>query len=131
MYLYFFFFKQKTAYEVRISDWSSDVCSSDLGGRRRAARPSTRGELRIQQRYAALDALRVHGRQLPDDHRRRRPVRRGDSGLFARQPARPPIRTLIAAVCPALLIMGTSRPHPPGEPTRRRDRTSTGLNSSP
>src|SRR3546814_10044346 len=31
----FFFFKQKTAYEMRISDWSSDVCSSDLA---RAAR---------------------------------------------------------------------------------------------
>src|SRR3546814_1845888 len=31
MYCYlFFFFKQKTAYEMRISDWSSDVCSSDL-----------------------------------------------------------------------------------------------------
>src|SRR3546814_16807985 len=28
-----FFFKQKTAYEMRISDWSSDVCSSDLLGR--------------------------------------------------------------------------------------------------
>src|SRR3546814_9189431 len=28
--LYFFLFKQKTAYEMRISDWSSDVCSSDL-----------------------------------------------------------------------------------------------------
>src|SRR3546814_1945365 len=28
-----FFFKQKTAYEMRISDWSSDVCSSDLHGR--------------------------------------------------------------------------------------------------
>src|SRR3546814_17818017 len=28
--LIFFFFKQKTAYELRISDWSSDVCSSDL-----------------------------------------------------------------------------------------------------
>src|SRR3546814_1614589 len=28
--LFFFFFKQKTAYEMRISDWSSDVCSSDL-----------------------------------------------------------------------------------------------------
>src|SRR3546814_2741987 len=28
----FFFFKQKTAYEMRISDWSSDVCSSDLPG---------------------------------------------------------------------------------------------------
>src|SRR3546814_11965361 len=34
--LFVFFFKQKTAYEVRISDWSSDVCSSDL----RAARSS-------------------------------------------------------------------------------------------
>src|SRR3546814_20117748 len=31
VWLFFFFFKQKTAYEMRISDWSSDVCSSDLG----------------------------------------------------------------------------------------------------
>src|SRR3546814_5416923 len=30
--MFFFFFKQKTAYEMRISDWSSDVCSSDLLG---------------------------------------------------------------------------------------------------
>src|SRR3546814_8516103 len=30
---FFFFFKQKTAYEMRISDWSSDVCSSDLHNR--------------------------------------------------------------------------------------------------
>src|SRR3546814_11081935 len=30
---FIFFFKQKTAYEMRISDWSSDVCSSDLAGR--------------------------------------------------------------------------------------------------
>src|SRR3546814_7533521 len=30
----FFFFKQKTAYEMRISDWSADVCSSDLSGSR-------------------------------------------------------------------------------------------------
>src|SRR3546814_10144814 len=29
-HVFFFFFKQKTAYEMRISDWSSDVCSSDL-----------------------------------------------------------------------------------------------------
>src|SRR3546814_5028681 len=37
----FFFFKQKTAYEMRISDWSSDVCSSDLSRRtnRSAERP--------------------------------------------------------------------------------------------
>src|SRR3546814_8087120 len=32
----FFFFKQKTAYEMRISDWSSDVCSSDLRNEGRA-----------------------------------------------------------------------------------------------
>src|SRR3546814_5948340 len=31
-FYYIFFFKQKTAYELRISDWSSDVCSSDLHG---------------------------------------------------------------------------------------------------
>src|SRR3546814_16446407 len=34
MFVIFFFFKQKTAYEMRISDWSSDVCSSDLLQRR-------------------------------------------------------------------------------------------------
>src|SRR3546814_1877991 len=33
-FVLFFFFKQKTAYEMRISDWSSDVCSSDLWSRR-------------------------------------------------------------------------------------------------
>src|SRR3546814_17097786 len=43
-YCCFFFFKQKTAYEMRISDWSSDVCSSDLaiptpGPARSASRP--------------------------------------------------------------------------------------------
>src|SRR3546814_9989249 len=37
---YFFFFKQKTAYEMRISDWSSDVCSSDL-----AERPQRQGRV--------------------------------------------------------------------------------------
>src|SRR3546814_2023306 len=35
--LNFYFFKQKTAYDVRISDWSSDVCSSDLQPRRYSA----------------------------------------------------------------------------------------------
>src|SRR3546814_3224911 len=34
----FLFFKQKTAYEMRISDWSSDVCSSDLDARHRLGR---------------------------------------------------------------------------------------------
>src|SRR3546814_7145670 len=37
----FFFFKQKTAYEMRISDWSSDVCSSDLVHTPSVTRPSS------------------------------------------------------------------------------------------
>src|SRR3546814_8747266 len=36
-----FFFKQKTAYEMRISDWSSDVCSSDLGALTYALKANT------------------------------------------------------------------------------------------
>src|SRR3546814_4442635 len=36
-----FFFKQKTAYEMRISDWSSDVCSSDLRRSRQASASAT------------------------------------------------------------------------------------------
>src|SRR3546814_1812881 len=46
----FFFFKQKTAYEMRISDWSSDVCSSDLdgpGGRRGRSRAPRRRRGRV------------------------------------------------------------------------------------
>src|SRR3546814_8931997 len=35
--VYFFFFKQKTAYEMRISDWSLDVCSSDLNKKGRGS----------------------------------------------------------------------------------------------
>src|SRR3546814_7410778 len=52
MFLILFFFKQKTAYEMRISDWSSDVCSSDLladqGGPGRLR--SGQGPRQIQQR---------------------------------------------------------------------------------
>src|SRR3546814_20878029 len=39
-YWFIFFFKQKTAYEMRISDWSSDVCSSDLVGREQQPIPA-------------------------------------------------------------------------------------------
>src|SRR3546814_16662956 len=41
----FFFFKQKTAYEMRISDWSSDVCSSDLLCRHRRRRGADRARI--------------------------------------------------------------------------------------
>src|SRR3546814_14181271 len=61
----FFFFEQKTAYEMRISDWSSDVCSSDLQDRdedlvlqRRHPQSQERlGYRRIRQRDPALQAL--------------------------------------------------------------------------
>src|SRR3546814_2681480 len=46
----FFFFKQKTAYEMRISDWSSDVCSSDLHA------PDAIGLARIDAAAAIGDA---------------------------------------------------------------------------
>src|SRR3546814_1163124 len=52
----FFFFKQKTAYEMRISDWSSDVCSSDLASEHsklcsgtRPNNPAARGAARLQR----------------------------------------------------------------------------------
>src|SRR3546814_8432959 len=47
----FFFFKQKTAYEMRISDWSSDVCSSDL--RRPAPALGRRAHHRMAQPMSA------------------------------------------------------------------------------
>src|SRR3546814_5936932 len=70
---FFFFFKQKTAYEMRISDWSSDVCSSDLAvgrelgddlARRRAAEQHR--HLVAKRRHAGhhrrLDEARTGGR---------------------------------------------------------------------
>src|SRR3546814_5662932 len=47
---FFFFFKQKTAYDMRISDWSSDVCSSDLHAEHRAR--STRDARRRHREIA-------------------------------------------------------------------------------
>src|SRR3546814_6841529 len=45
----FFFFKQKTAYDMRISDWSSDVCSSDLLCQQGVARSRGRREVPARQ----------------------------------------------------------------------------------
>src|SRR3546814_8023707 len=60
MYLVFdvcvFFFKQKTAYEMRISDWSSDVCSSDLVQHPRPERPAVQRQAVAAQRGLALGA---------------------------------------------------------------------------
>src|SRR3546814_5445797 len=65
---FFFFFKQKTAYEMRISDWSSDVCSSDLLRREGALFPAAdRGDADLPQAG-------------PDQRTGRRAVRPGDAG---------------------------------------------------
>src|SRR3546814_10639888 len=59
-YSMFFFFKQKTAYEMRISDWSSDVCSSDLG----VGGPDVEGQGFAERDLVAVDPgahLRLRG----------------------------------------------------------------------
>src|SRR3546814_6563032 len=59
-----FFFKQKTAYEMRISDWSSDVCSSDLFVITGTKAGSGNGFIQIDMDYPTVldghDALRPH-----------------------------------------------------------------------
>src|SRR3546814_2669254 len=70
---FFFFFKQKTAYEMRISDWSSDVCSSDL--LKRPMRPWTLTGLATGVSYwvwaaAFLPALRGCMERLRSEERR-------------------------------------------------------------
>src|SRR3546814_15638121 len=81
-----FFFKQKTAYEMRISDWSSDVCSSDLlrdlcGGRQRDGRGLRRHQqpARANPRLRAVEPLRDAGRideRVPGQGREQRLRRR-------------------------------------------------------
>src|SRR3546814_7562298 len=66
----FFFFKQKTAYEMRISDWSSDVCSSDL-------------------RAIAVMAHRGHEEFLADREGRRQRVEKGGAAGIAAVPPAP------------------------------------------
>src|SRR3546814_18302895 len=62
MLFFLFFFKQKTAYEMRISDWSSDVCSSDLllRGSELAQSPCAPGTLDMLARFCVLSRLREH-----------------------------------------------------------------------
>src|SRR3546814_6136727 len=60
----FIFFKQKTAYEMRISDWSSDVCSSDLretpaSGTPQTGTPESQGFGRIQQGFLETSNVNV------------------------------------------------------------------------
>src|SRR3546814_15393261 len=82
---FFFFFKQKTAYEMRISDWSSDVCSSDLIGKPanlpppahhgiqyKAAHARKRGEdHEAGHQYGGREARHKPRLHIGDDQRRR------------------------------------------------------------
>src|SRR3546814_6193036 len=73
----FFFFKQKTAYEMRISDWSSDVCSSDLvalRARRNLTKPvwdyltgGSESETTLRRNRLALDSLALRPNVLNDE----------------------------------------------------------------
>src|SRR3546814_5483782 len=61
----FFFFKQKTAYEMRISDWSSDVCSSDLAKEEREKAKAAKHP----EKFAAYEAP-AEGTEVPETDRR-------------------------------------------------------------
>src|SRR3546814_13747042 len=119
--MFFFFFKQKTAYEMRISDWSSDVCSSDLmqlkaqemnrqdvnqiNGEAGAGYDVDRPPKPRGERYARYIEQSDDGRQQPDEpvshHRRilpsaqhRRCDMQGDESHRRQQPySLPPCRS--------------------------------------
>src|SRR3546814_2671627 len=59
MFFVFFFFKQKTAYEMRISDWSSDVCSSDLAIEDGLYQPSMKARMAELEREKAEITARL------------------------------------------------------------------------
>src|SRR3546814_3187129 len=95
----FFFFKQKTAYEMRISDWSSDVCSSDLLARflpRHAREDFGRGLcFAPPERHAApRKSVRYRGRDAADRRLLPPAPHRRDARLFGAVDAPAPDRGL-------------------------------------
>src|SRR3546814_9744002 len=87
----FFFFKQKTAYEMRISDWSSDVCSSDL--------VATRGQALLNRYWGGYVALTIG-----DDATLS--VVRDPSGMMPCYVRRTPDGAILASDMPALAERG-------------------------
>src|SRR3546814_19453181 len=84
MYIFFFFFKQKTAYELRISDWSSDVCSSDLARPREIAQQHVGEQSSVDIAAAQDDAdgLALEALGVREQRREPRRARALDHGLF-------------------------------------------------
>src|SRR3546814_10849915 len=72
IFFLFFFFKQKTAYEMRISDWSSDVCSSDLapGGFEKSQKGTAN---RLENRHQGLARV---SQTMAERHRVRKQIGR-------------------------------------------------------
>src|SRR3546814_14074518 len=121
----FFFFKQKTAYEMRISDWSSDVCSSDLVGLLAAnlaglQRQVRAGNIAADRRKDTLHAAARVGGAAHDL----------DLALAGIDDANP--ETIRVGVLPRLLHIGDGeglqrlRAIPPALPHQAADRTSAG-----
>src|SRR3546814_8915556 len=83
----FFFFKQKTAYEMRISDWSSDVCSSDL------LEPAREGQRQGRYRHAQQLERHVLTASVPAARRDRPGTKARKQGAGRRLARIPPART--------------------------------------
>src|SRR3546814_1364783 len=102
--LYFFFFKQKTAYEMRISDWSSDVCSSDLNLMKRLQR-----ELGLTYLFISHDlAVVYHISDFVGVMYLGRLVEWGEARALFRRPRHPYTRMLLDAI-PDLEMTGRPR----------------------
>src|SRR3546814_18815434 len=108
MLLVFFFFKQKTAYDMRISDWSSDVCSSDLwlagsSPTSTTARPGVRPCSAFSPvTAAATRAVNLAAKALPS--------------IKSASPAVLLAALLVKALSPIDLSGGASSPDRPGRP---------------
>src|SRR3546814_20481790 len=123
----FFFFKQKTAYELRISDWSSDVCSSDLSIRLRCVAGLDGGTSHATCSLAACRRCCRCARAaptLPDQRRGRRiptpfAAHAGETARVRQRAEVPPVR-------PERHVSGC-RPLFLGRPAQLRTTARTGL----
>src|SRR3546814_16734695 len=97
----FFFFKQKTAYEMRISDWSSDVCSSDLRRRRSISTLAV-----CASSTSAPSAKRWVSKKRPEISQSGVPS--GKTGCTAPRPAAAPLRCCAASSAASHRGGGTS-----------------------
>src|SRR3546814_13879277 len=106
----FFFFKQKTAYEMRISDWSSDVCSSDLPPQFRHARLAA-GERDVQPQEEKFTGFVFKNQANMDPkHRDRVAFLRVCSGVYRKGMAIHSVRlTGVVRVSNALVFMAADR----------------------